>query len=77
MMPPENAEPWPVEKPIPSPADDGTVVVNMADFGPGDPSPLVAGSLRHSTFPRLLRTMEEQPPARSADAERNQPSRGR
>lgn len=45
---------------------DQPLVVNLAKFGPGDPSPITAATLDRSTFPRLARTMDDQPPAQPA-----------
>ncbi len=42
--------------------------VDLTTLGDGDPTPLVAASLERDRFPRLVATMEEQPPAQSSPA---------
>jgi len=45
--------------------DEGTAgsMVDLASFGKGEPEKLVAASLDRDAYPRLVTTMEEQPPA--------------
>ena len=45
-----------------SPQEDDTVVVDLAAFGPGDPTPITAATLDRSTFPRLVRALDDLPP---------------
>lgn len=44
-----------------------TRMVDLAAMGPGDPSELVAASLDREAYPRLVTTMDDQPPAESAE----------
>jgi hypothetical protein len=50
-----------------SPGSEGVdaALVDLASFGKGDPGALVAARLDRDAFPRLVTTMEEQPPASS------------
>ena len=45
---------------------DNTVLVDLASFGPGDPAPITAATLERSTFPRLVRALDEVPFAGAA-----------
>lgn len=44
-------------------------LMNLAAIGRGDPSVLAAARLDHDVFPRLVTTMEQQPPAEAAEAQ--------
>lgn len=44
----------------------GTSTIDLAAFGPGDPSKLVAARLDRDAFPRLVAMMEAEPPPEAA-----------
>ena len=53
-----------------------TKLVDLTQVGTGDPSPLVAASLQRDRFPRLVTTMDDQPPAQATTPpDRQQPGR--
>jgi len=47
----------------------GIRVLDLAAIGSGDPSVLAAATLDRQAYPRLVTTMDETPPAQSAEAE--------
>jgi hypothetical protein len=49
-------------------AGSPTRLIDLASVGKGDPSVLAAASLDRNAFPRLVTTMEEEPPAEAAEA---------
>lgn len=46
-------------------SEPATAMLNLAATGKGDPSALVGAMLNRSTFPRLIATMDDEPPAES------------
>ncbi len=48
-------------------AKSETRMMDLAAMGPGDPGQLVAASLDRDAYPRLVTTMDEQPPADSTE----------
>ena len=46
-------------------SEPATAILNLAATGKGDPSTLVGAMLNRSTFPRLIATMDDEPPAES------------
>jgi hypothetical protein len=49
-------------------SSDGVSVLDLAAIGPGDPSVLTAATLDRRVFPRLVTTMDDEPPAQSDSA---------
>jgi hypothetical protein len=62
-----------IEQSLAGPTDDerhrtgAACELDLSRVGPGDPTILTAATLDRAVYPRLLRAMEDEPPARSAE----------